>query len=75
MTVIGGIFMYQNNIGFWMNERGVKLKFIQDRLGVSYQTVSNWINNRSQPSIIQAALISEVLNVPIADLVIKKEEK
>jgi putative transcriptional regulator len=63
--------MYKNNIGFWMKERGVKLKYISNNVGVSYQTVSNWINNRSQPDIIQAAIISDLLNVPLEQLVIK----
>jgi transcriptional regulator with XRE-family HTH domain len=67
--------MYTNNIGYWVKEKGVKLNYLSDRLEVSYQTVSNWMNNRSQPTLIQAAVISELLNVPLDELVIKKEEK
>jgi transcriptional regulator with XRE-family HTH domain len=56
-----------------MKERGVKIKYISDNLRVSYQTVSNWKNNRSQPDLIQAAIISDLLKVPLEQL-IKKEE-
>lgn len=63
--------MIKNNIGFWVKERGVKLKYLSDQLEVSYQTVSNWINNRSQPDLIQAAKISELLNVSLDELLIK----
>lgn len=65
--------MYKNNIGYWVKERGVKLKYLSDKLGVSYQTVSNWINNRSQPDLTQAAAISELLNVSLDNLVNKEE--
>lgn len=73
VKAIGGKFMFKNNIGHWVKERGVKLKYISDHLEVSYQTVSNWLNNRSQPSLIQAAILSELLNVPLEQLIIKEE--
>lgn len=61
--------MFKNNIGYWVKKRGVKLKYISEELEVSYQTVSNWINNRSQPDLAQAAIISKLLNVSLNDLV------
>jgi transcriptional regulator with XRE-family HTH domain len=63
--------MFRNSIGYWVKERGVKLNYLSERLGVSYQTVSNWVNNRSQPTLIQAAVIGELLNVSLDQLVIK----
>jgi putative transcriptional regulator len=72
--VVGGNkFMFQNNIKYWVKNRGIKLKYISDNLNVSYQTVSNWINNRSQPDLAQATLLSELLNVSLDDLIKKGE--
>jgi putative transcriptional regulator len=65
--------MFQNNIKYWVKNRGIKLKYISDNLNVSYQTVSNWINNRSQPDLSQAVLLSELLNVSLDDLIKKGE--
>jgi putative transcriptional regulator len=64
--------MYQNRIGFWIKERGIKLKYISDKLEVSYQTVSNWCNHRSQPDLLQAASLADLLGVSITDLYEKK---
>ncbi|MBO0959575.1 helix-turn-helix transcriptional regulator [Neobacillus sp. MM2021_6] len=66
--------MYKNNIGYWVKERGVKLKKISEKLGVSYQTVSNWINNRSQPDLTQAAVLADILMVSLEQLVTKEEK-
>jgi putative transcriptional regulator len=63
--------MFQNNIKYWVKNRGIKLKYISDNLNVSYQTVSNWINNRSQPDLAQAVMLSELLNVTLDDLIQK----
>lgn len=63
--------MFKNNIKFWVKQRGIKLKYISDNLNVSYQTVSNWINNRSQPDLAQAVMLSELLNVSLDDLIKK----
>jgi transcriptional regulator with XRE-family HTH domain len=66
--------MYQNRIGFWIKERGIKLKYISDRVMVSYQTVSNWSNNRSQPDLLQAAELADLLGVKVDDLYERIEE-
>jgi transcriptional regulator with XRE-family HTH domain len=67
--------MIKNNIGYWVKKRGVKIKFISKQLNVSYQTVSNWMNNRSQPNLTQAAMLSELLNVTLDDLIQKGDSR
>lgn len=65
--------MFENRIGYWIKERGLKLRYISDQLGVSYQTVSNWCNNRSQPDLKQSAKLARILGVNLNDL-IKEDE-
>lgn len=64
--------MFQNNIDYWIKEKGLKQKYIAGKLNVSYQTVSNWRNNRSQPDLKQSVDLARILDIQIIDLV--KEE-
>lgn len=66
--------MFKNRIGFWVKERGIKLKYISDQLGVSYQTVSNWINNRSQPDLKQSAQLARILSITVDQLINGEED-
>lgn len=67
--------MFRNRIGYWIKERGIKLKYIADKLEVSYQTVSNWSNNRSQPDLKQSVYLAELLGVNLDDLYERVEEE
>lgn len=64
--------MFQNKIDYWIKDRGLKQKYIAEKLEVSYQTVSNWRNNRSQPDLKQCMELARILNLELNDLV--KEE-
>lgn len=64
--------MFQNKIDYWIKDRGLKQKYIAEKLEVSYQTVSNWRNNRSQPDLKQSMELARILNLELNDLV--KEE-
>lgn len=66
--------MFENRIDYWIKERGIKQKYIASKLNVSYQTVSNWRNNRSQPDLKQSDMLARILNVTISDLIKKGEE-
>lgn len=48
--------------------RGLKQKWLADKIGVSEVTISNWVNNRTYPSIESLILISTVLNIEVKDL-------
>lgn len=66
--------MFENKIDYWIKERGLKQKYIANKLNVSYQTVSNWRNNRSQPDLKQSDMLARIFNVTLSDLIEKGEE-
>lgn len=49
--------------------RGVKQRFIASKLGVSEVTVSNWVKEKSVPSQKNLEKLSEILNIPIKELI------
>lgn len=48
--------------------KGVKQKWIANKIGVSEVTVSNWVKEKSIPSDKNYQKISEALNIPLKDL-------
>lgn len=66
--------MFENKIDYWIKERGLKQKYIANKLNVSYQTVSNWRNNRSQPDLKQSDMLARILGVSLNDLIKTERE-
>lgn len=52
-----------------LKSKGVKQKWLASRLGVSEVTVSNWVKEKSIPSQKHLEKLSEILNIPIKELV------
>jgi DNA-binding XRE family transcriptional regulator len=48
--------------------RGLKQKWLADKIGVTEVTISNWVNNRTYPSIETLLSISNVLKIEVKDL-------
>jgi putative transcriptional regulator len=65
--------MYRNRIAYWATEKGMKHKALAKQCGVSVQTFSSWVNNKTQPDLLQAYQLSKLLGVPMEELV--EEEK
>ncbi len=51
-----------------LKTKGVKQKWLATKLGVSEVTVSNWIKGKSQPSSRNLKKMSEVLAIPLREL-------
>jgi transcriptional regulator with XRE-family HTH domain len=51
-----------------INTRGIKQKFIADKLGVSQVTVSNWVKGKTNPSEIYLVKLAEILEVSVDKL-------
>lgn len=51
-----------------LKTKGVKQKWLAQKIGVSEVTVSNWVKEKSQPSEKNYQKLSELLNVPLKDL-------
>ena len=49
--------------------KGLKNKFISQKLGVSEVTVSNWVQGKSTPIKKHLEKLSQLLDVPISDIV------
>ncbi|WP_417214259.1 helix-turn-helix domain-containing protein [Bizionia sp.] len=48
--------------------KGVKQKWLANKIGVSEVTVSNWVKEKSIPSDKNYQKISEALNISLKDL-------
>jgi transcriptional regulator with XRE-family HTH domain len=48
--------------------RGLKQKWLADKIGVTEVTISNWVNNRTYPSIETLISISTVLKIELKEL-------
>ncbi|TQO36586.1 DNA-binding XRE family transcriptional regulator [Arenibacter algicola] len=49
--------------------KGIKQKWLAQKMGVSEVAVSNWVKEKSIPSQKNFEKISELLNVPLKDLI------
>jgi putative transcriptional regulator len=48
--------------------KGIKQRWLADELGVTEVTISNWVNNRTYPSLETLNSISQILNIEIKEL-------
>jgi transcriptional regulator with XRE-family HTH domain len=51
-----------------LDDKGVKQNWLAQRLNVTDNTVSNWCNNKAQPSLLVLKQIAVLLSVDITDL-------
>lgn len=65
--------MYINKIGYWASEKGIKHKHLAEKCGVSIQTFSRWVNNKTQPDLKQSAILARILDISLDDLIEKEE--
>jgi putative transcriptional regulator len=66
--------MYKNKIAELAKREGKTYKHLAKQCHVSPQTFHSWINNKTQPDIIQGYILAKELNVSSDDL-IKEENK
>ncbi|SFD21229.1 DNA-binding transcriptional regulator, XRE-family HTH domain [Algibacter lectus] len=51
-----------------LRSKGVKQKWLANKIGVSEVSVSNWVKGKSEPTLKNYQKISEVLNIPLTEL-------
>jgi len=61
--------MFENKIDYWMNQRGLKNKYLANLCDVSEQTFSKWRQNKTQPALHHASIIAKELDISIDDLI------
>tara|TARA_Y100001935_G_C16982652_1_gene349600 strand:- start:351 stop:539 length:189 start_codon:yes stop_codon:yes gene_type:complete len=58
-----------NRIKETLNKKGIKQKWLAERLGKSYNMVNSYVQNRRQPSIKTLFEIAKILNVEPNELI------
>lgn len=62
-------------IGARIKESGYRRDHIQEHMGISRNTLSNWCTGNTYPSIPQAMKLAELLGVKLDDLYERGENK
>lgn len=57
-----------------LEDKGIKQKFIAEKLGVSVSAVSLWVKGTSQPSIANLKKLAELLSVDVSLIINGKKE-
>lgn len=64
-----------NRIREVLDQKGIKQKWLSDRLGKSYNMVNSYVTNKRQPSVEVLYQIAEILDVSVKDLLIDNTVK
>jgi len=57
-----------NNLNLIIKNKGIKKIYLAKKLGVTNQTISNWLSGYSRPNLLMANKLSEMLGVTIEDI-------
>ena len=60
-----------NRIKEVLDEKGIKQKWLADKLGKSYNMVNGYVQNRQQPRLEVLYEIARILDVEVKDLLIE----
>jgi len=63
-----------NRIKEVLEEKGIKQKWLAEKLNKSYNMVNSYVQNRRQPSLELLNEIANVLDIDIKDLIISNKE-
>ncbi len=63
-----------NRIKEVLEEKGIKQKWLAEKLGKSYNMVNSYAQNRRQPSLEDLYKIAEILNIEAQELLTKRKE-
>ena len=62
-----------NRIREVLDEKGIKQKWLAEKLGKSYNMVNSYAQNRRQPSIEDLYKIAEILGIEAKELLTERE--
>lgn len=57
-----------------LEEKGIKQKFIAEKLDVSVSSVSLWVVGKTEPTLANLKKLAEVLNVDVSLIINGKKE-
>jgi DNA-binding XRE family transcriptional regulator len=58
----------KNNLNSIIKKKGIKKTYLANKLGVTNQTMSNWLSGYSMPNLLMAKKLSEMLEATIEDI-------
>jgi putative transcriptional regulator len=62
-----------NRIKDVLEEKGIKQKWLAEKLGKSFNSVNSYVQNRQQPRLEVLNEIAEILDVDIKDLIVSNK--
>jgi len=62
-----------NRIKDVLEQKGIKQRWLAEKLGKSYNMVNSYVQNRRQPSIEDLYKIAEILEVDVKELLISNK--
>ena len=66
-------FSVMNRIKDVLEEKGIKQKWLAEKLGKSFNSVNSYVQNRQQPRLEVLNEIAEILDVDIKDLILSSK--
>ena len=62
-----------NRIKEILEHKGIKQRWLAEKLGKSYNMVNSYAQNRRQPSLEDLYKIAEILDVKVKELLVERE--
>lgn len=62
-----------NRIKEVLEHKGIKQKWLAEKLGKSYNMINSYAQNRRQPSLEDLYKIAEILNVEVKELLVERK--
>ncbi len=67
--------VFASNLKRYMEVKGKSRNDISDALGISYFTVSDWVNGKKYPRMDKVEMLANYFGIQKSDLIEKKDEK
>jgi len=63
-----------NRIKEVLEEKGIKQKWLAEKLGKSYNMINSYVQNRQQPRLEILMEIANILDIDVKELIISNKE-
>ena len=63
-----------NRIKEVLEEKGIKQKWLAEKLGKSYNMVNGYVQNRQQPRLEILYELADILEISVKDLIVEKKD-
>jgi putative transcriptional regulator len=60
--------MFINKIAYWAKIKGLRHNYLANECGVSIQTFSRWVNNKTQPDLEKAFILANIFGIQVDQL-------